>query len=368
MSSIVLSGPQSTRITDVKGRGLLNFASNDYLQLANHPDIVDAGITCLRSSGAGMASVAFISGHHEAHSELEELTAQMLRAEATVLFSSCYSANVALFSALYGDGDLIISDSLNHASLIDGIRLSRSARAVFNHGDLQALRDLLSDRDRYGRCVIVSDTVFSMEGDYVDLEALVGLAAEFDCDLVLDHSHLIGTEPSDGVGKFTWTPLPNTHVLITGTYGKALGGSAGGFIAGSEAAIETLRQKARPYIFSNLMPPALASIAAEAIRVMGRESWRVERLHHNVMMFSSLAASLGISVSESHRHPIIPLHGPDDAAVLRASGMLQERDIHAVAVTYPVVPRGEGRIRVQLTTGHSQEDMALLLSTWRECI
>lgn len=368
MESLTLHGPQGTCITSSSGRELLNFASNDYLQLANHPDVVEAGVTGLRNNGAGVASVAFISGHHESHAELEELTSAMLQAEETILFSSCYAANVALFSALYGKDDLILSDSLNHASLIDGIRLARSSRGVFAHGDLNELRDLLADRVRYGRCAIVADTVFSMEGDYADVEGLKAIATEFECDLILDHSHLLGTEPSDGVGKFIWSSLSNSELIITGTYGKALGGAAGGFIAGSEAVIETLKQKARPYVFSNLMPPVVATIAAEAIRVMKREPWRLKRLNQNVRTFSNLANSFGIRLPVGHSHPIVPLQGSDDAAVSRAGEMLGDHDIHAVAMMYPVVPQGKARVRIQLTSGHTEEEMNRLLSIWRECI
>lgn len=365
---MVLSGPQSTHIRDATGRSLLNFASNDYLQLANHPAVVEAGITCLQQNGAGVASVAFISGYHEAHVELEQLTAEMLGAEDCLLFSSCYTANVGLFNSSYGENDLIISDALNHASLIDGIRLARSRRAVFPHGDLAKLRELLADREAYGKCVIVSDTVFSMEGDYADVEALRGIAAEYSCDLVLDHSHLLGAESPDGVGAFAWSALPDSEVLITGTYGKALGGSGGGFIAGSRTMVSTLRRQMRPYVFSNLMPPVAAAIASEAIRVIRREPWRTERLHQNVQTFIRLAAELGVSIPEDHRHPIIPLRAGDDAAVERASTLLGERDIHAMAMSYPVVPKGEGRIRVQLTSGHTEEEMSSLLSAWSECL
>lgn len=361
---MVLVGPQSTRIKVASGRTLVNFASNDYLQLANHPEIVEAGIECLRHNGAGMASVAFISGFHDTHLELQELTAELLAAEDCLLFSSCYSANVGLFGALYGEGDFIISDNLNHASLIDGIRLTRAQRTIFPHGDLARLEEILANRGQYDQCAIVADTVFSMEGDYADVEELRRIAAEYSCDLILDHSHLLGTAQPDGVGPFTWAPLPDSEFVITGTYGKALGGSAGGFIAGSEAVISKIRKQARPYIFSNLMPPVAAAIAAEAIRVMGREPERHHALQENIKTFAQLAAQHGVAVPDSHRHPIIPLKAADDAAVSRASVLLRESDVHAVAMTYPVVPKGEGRVRVQLTSGHTAEEMSRLLKAW----
>lgn len=367
-STLVLMGAQSTRIRDTSGRERVNFASNDYLQLAGHPALAEAGIACLRENGAGMASVAFISGFHHTHEELAELTAEMLGAEGCLLFSSCYAANVGLFGSLYGEGDLIISDALNHASLIDGIRLARAERALFPHGDLARLEEILEKRDDHGRCAIVADTVFSMEGDYADVDALKRIAAQYSCDLILDHSHLTGTASPDGIGPYTWSPLPDGEFIITGTYGKALGGSAGGFIVGSEAIISKLRRQARPYIFSNLMPPVAAAVAAEAIRVMRREPERNEQLQRNVSSFARIAAELGVSVPEGHRHPIVPLKAADDDAVARASEMLGARDIHAVAMSYPVVPKGEGRIRVQLTSGHTEDDMRALLSAWSECL
>lgn len=367
-STLVLVGPQSTRIRDASGRELVNFASNDYLQLANHPALAEAGIACLRENGAGMASVAFISGFHRTHEELEQLTVEMLGAEACILFSSCYAANVGLFGSLYGEGDLIVSDALNHASLIDGIRLAKAKRALFPHGDLARLEEILADRRDYGRCAIVADTVFSMEGDYADVEELRRIAAEHSCDLILDHSHLTGTAPPDGIGAYNWSPLPDGEFIITGTYGKALGGSAGGFIAGSEAVVAQLRKQARPYIFSNLMPPVAAAIAGEAIRVMRREPGRNAQLQRNVETFARIAAELGVPVPEGQRHPIVPLKASDDEAVARASVLLGERDIHAVAMSYPVVPKNEGRIRVQLTSGHTEEEMRGLLSAWSECV
>lgn len=365
--SMVLVGPQSTRIRDLSGREFVSFASNDYLRLANHPALAEAGIACLRENGAGMASVAFISGFHKTHLELEELTVSLLAAESCLLFSSCYTANVGLFGAIYGKSDLIISDALNHASLIDGIRLARAERAVFPHGDLVRLEEILADRERYDRCAIVADTVFSMEGDYADVEGLRQLAARYSCDLILDHSHLLGTEPPDGVGPYAWSPLPGGELIITGTYGKALGGSAGGFVAGSESLVSKLRAQARPYVFSNLMPPVTTTIAAEGIRVLGRESWRNEQLQRNVAAFARLASESGVPVPAGHRHPIIPLKASDDKAVARASALLRERSIHTVAMSHPVVPRGEGRIRVQLSSGHTEEEMSRLISVWSEC-
>ncbi|MFG1819313.1 glycine C-acetyltransferase [Kribbella sp. NPDC049174] len=336
---------------------LVNFASNDYLGLAADPEVLESAQRALRDQGLGVTAGRVLCGTREIHGELEAAIAELVRAEDAVLYGSCFDANLGTFDALLGPDDAVFSDALNHASLIDGIRLSSARRSVFGHADLDELaRRLAASADARHR-LIVTDGVFSMDGDIAALPQLSELADHYDAALMVDDSHATGVLGTTGAGTSESYGLDGRVDVLTGTLGKALGGGAGGFVAGSHAVVETLRQVSRPYIFTNAMAPPLAAAALTAIRIArGRPELR-ERLAANTAWLRRTLLDLGYDVLPGE-HPIIPvmLRGSlarEVAAALRREGVL------AFALSYPVVPVGEERIRVQVSASHTTEQLEL---------
>lgn len=348
---LVVSGAQGPTL-GVDGETLVNLASNDYLGLAGDPEVLDSATRALREMGLGVTAGRVLCGTREVHGELEAAIAELVGTDDAVLYSSCFDANLGVFAALLGPDDVVLSDALNHASLIDGIRLTRARPRVYPHADLGELERMLAEVADARHRVIVTDGVFSMDGDIVALPGLSELARRYDAALVVDDSHATGVLGSTGAGTAEHFGLPAGPDVLTGTLGKALGGGSGGFVAGPRAVVETLRQVSRPYVFTNAMAPALAVAALTAIRIARERPVLRERLAAGTAWLRGALADLGYEVPPGE-HPIIPVmlrggtRARDVAAALRHEGVL------AFALSYPVVPAGEERIRVQVSAGHT---------------
>lgn len=356
-------------VARIDGLGeVLVFCSNNYLGLANHPEVVQAGIDGLRRYGAGTASVRFICGSFDCHRVLERRIAAFLGTEAALTYVSCWNANEGLLPTLVQEGDLIISDELNHASIIDAGRLARHAvRRVFPHRDLSALEAELARSEDGAVTVVVTDGVFSMEGDLAPLPEMVQLCRRFGATLVVDDSHGVGVLGPGGRGTHEHFGLPG-HApegvdILTGTLGKALGGAAGGYVAGPRDVIDHLVQRSRPQLFSNALPPTVACSAAKALELLDREPERVAMLHANVERMREGLGTLGYKLLESPS-AIVPIMIGDTAEAIRLSGKLLEQGIFVTGFGFPVVPEGTARLRVQLSTAHTPEQIDTALEAF----
>ena len=350
-------------VVDIAGKGeVLVLCSNNYLGLADHPEVIEAGIQGLRDYGAGTASVRFICGTLECHRRLERKIAEFVGTESSLTYVSCWNANEALFPTLVGPQDVVLSDELNHASIIDGMRLmSKSVtKKVYRHSNLEELETLLKATPDHPTRWVVTDGVFSMEGDVAHLPELIELCNRYDAMLVVDDSHGIGVLGGSGRGTPEHFDCLEQIDVITGTLGKALGGAAGGYIAASARAIQVLEQRARPSLFSNALPATVAYSAHRAIEIIQQDSSIVKRLHENVAKFRQGLADLGFDCTPSPT-AIIPIMIGDEAEAIRKSARLFELGVMAIGFAFPVVPRGEARIRVQvsaaLTDDHIQQAM-----------
>jgi glycine C-acetyltransferase len=369
-----IEGPMGATV-ELRGFGRVAcFCSNNYLGLANHPEVVEAGIEGLRRHGAGTASVRFICGTFECHERLERTLAEFHGCEAAYTFTSCWNANEAVFPTLCDPGDTIVSDELNHASIIDGIRLAASIkkgvnRAVYRHGDIASLRERLREArraDASGVLWVVTDGVFSMEGDIADLPALRAACDDFGALLVVDDSHGTGVMGRTGRGTHEHWGMPGRAVdLFTGTLGKALGGAAGGYVVGSRAAVDLLLQRGRPTLFSNALPATVACSAQRAIEILMREPERVERLRANASAARAGIRSAGFEVLESPT-AICPIIVHDTARAIAMSRRLLELGVFVIGFGYPVVPEGHARLRCQVSAAHGPEHLEALVRGLRE--
>ncbi|WP_328997752.1 glycine C-acetyltransferase [Kribbella sp. NBC_00709] len=348
---LVVSGPQGPTL-GVAGATLVNLASNDYLGIAGDPEVLESARRALRDHGLGVTAGRVLCGTRTVHGQLEASIADLVGAEDALLYNSCFDANLGVFDALLGRDDAIISDELNHASLIDGIRLSSARRRVFAHGDLADLERCLAECADARHRLIVTDGVFSMDGDIAALPRLHELAQSYDAALLVDDSHATGVLGATGAGTAEYFGLTGGVDVLTGTLGKALGGGAGGFVAGSWAVVETLRQASRPYIFTNAMAPPLAAAAVTAIQIArGRPGLR-ERLAANTAWFRDALRDLGYDVLPG-QHPIIPVMLRGRSLARDVAMALRDEGVLAFALSYPVVPAGEERIRVQVSAAHT---------------
>ncbi len=364
-----IEGPMD-RTVRLQGRGeVLCFCSNNYLGLANHPEVVEAGVAGLRKYGAGTASVRFICGNFDCHAALEARLCAFYGCEAAYTFTSCWNANEAIFATLCEAGDLIISDELNHASIIDGIRLAGVIkkgllRTVYKHNDIAALRAKLEDARKNpevtGTIWVVTDGVFSMEGDIADLPSMRALCDEFNALLVVDDSHGTGVMGATGRGTHEHFGMPASAIdYFTGTLGKALGGGAGGYIVGSARAIALLTQRGRPTLFSNALPCTIACSAEKAIEVLMREPERVQRLRDNVAVAREGIRGTGFTVLESST-AICPVIVHDTAKAIAMSKRLLDFGVFVIGFGFPVVAEGHARLRIQISAAHTTEDIASL--------
>jgi glycine C-acetyltransferase len=349
---------------------VLVFCSNNYLGLANHPEVVEAGIVGLKKYGAGTASVRFICGTFDCHLELEERIASFLGTEAALTYVSCWNANEGLITNLVESGDAILSDELNHASIIDATRLARQAtRKVYAHSDMEALRSTLKEVEQAPVKLVVTDGVFSMEGDIAKLPELAAICNEVAATLIVDDSHGTGVLGEHGRGVHEHCGVaatgPSGVDLFTGTLGKALGGAAGGYVAGPREVIDYLIQRSRPQLFSNALPPTVACSAAKALEILQREPERVARLHQNVAKMRDGLRNLGYEVLESPT-AILPIIVGETAEAIRLSDELLKKGLFVIGFGFPVVPEGAARLRIQMSAAHTDEHIDRALEVFKE--
>ncbi len=352
----VLEGPQGPTVR-VRGREVVMLTSNNYLGFSSHPSIVEAAHEGIRRFGNGLSSVRFICGTQTIHKDLEKKIASFLGTEDTILYLSCFAANEGLFAPLLGEEDALYSDALNHASIIDGMRLGKAQRRVYPHNDLGALeKSLTEDQGRIRHRMIVTDGVFSMEGELAPLPKLVDVARRFDALLVVDDSHATGVLGKTGRGTAEELSCLGQVDLITGTLGKALGGAAGGFITGREPIVTYLRQKSRPYLFSNTLPPAICNASLQAFTLLEQSPGLVATLRENTRVFRDGLKRLGFAVHDGI-HPIIPIIVGDTALAIAMSKELLEEGCYVSGFGFPVVPQGQARLRVQVSAAHTREHL-----------
>jgi len=344
---------------------VLNLCANNYLGLANHPEIVVAAKAALDRWGYGLSSVRFICGTQEIHKELERTLSEFLGTEDTILYSSCFDANGGFFEALLSEQDAIVSDELNHASIIDGVRLCRAQRFRYRNGDLTDLDARLSEARDVRFRVIATDGVFSMDGSLAPLAGICALAERYEALVLVDDSHATGFVGPSGRGTHEQAGVMGRVDVLTGTLGKALGGASGGYASGRREIIEFLRQRSRPYLFSNTVPPAVLAGALKALELVEREPALRARLWENTRYFRGRIASLGFTVTPGD-HPIIPIMIGDAALAHRMAARLLDKGIYVVGFSYPVVPRGKARIRVQMSAALSREDLDCALCAFAD--
>jgi glycine C-acetyltransferase len=351
----LLDSPQGARVR-TGGAELLNFCANNYLGLADHPAVLAAAHRALDEWGFGMASVRFICGTQTPHTRLESELSAFLGTAASILYPSCFDANGGTFEVLLDERDAVISDELNHASLIDGIRLCRATRYRYANRDLDDLRRKLSEASGARRRLVVTDGVFSMDGYLAPLDRICELAQEFGAMVMVDDSHAVGVLGHTGAGTPELFGLRDAVDLVSGTLGKALGGASGGYVSGRAEIVQLLRQRSRPYLFSNAVPPAMVAGASAALQLLAASSREREALRANTMLFRSLMTDAGFTVLPGE-HPIVPvMFGDATLAGAVAESMLRQ-GVYVVAFSYPVVPAGRARIRVQLSAAHSTDDV-----------
>jgi glycine C-acetyltransferase len=347
-----LLGPQGVEIRVDQGT-VLNFCANNYLGLANHPDIVQAAMDGLKSHGYGMASVRFICGTQDLHKRLERAVSEFLGTEDTILYSSCFDANGGLFEALLDERDAVISDALNHASLIDGIRLCKAKRFRYAHSDMAELEARLQEASGCRIRLIATDGVFSMDGDLAKLDRIVELADRYDAAVVVDDSHATGVLGPGGRGTPAHFGLADRVEIVTSTLGKTLGGGTGGFTSGKAEIIELLRQRSRPYLFSNSLPPVIVAGALCALDLVAHGDDLRARLHENARYVRARLTELGFRLIPGE-HPIIPIMLGEATVATEMAHALMKEGIYVVGFSYPVVPQGQARIRVQMSAAHTK--------------
>jgi glycine C-acetyltransferase len=351
----VLEGPQGAQVA-VGGRTVLNFCANNYLGLANDPALVRAAQAGLDRWGFGLASVRFICGTQEIHKELEAAIARFLGMEDAILYTSCFDANGGLFETLLGEGDVVISDALNHASIIDGIRLCRAERRRYEHADMASLARMLEETRGARTRLIATDGVFSMDGDVAPLLDICRLADRHDALVMVDDSHATGFFGPTGRGTPEHAGVAERVDIITSTLGKALGGASGGFTAARQEIVSLLRQRSRPYLFSNTLPPALVVASLACLDLLSENGARRERLAANTRWFRRAMTEAGFAIRPGE-HPIVPIMLGDARLAHRMAADLLEAGIYVVGFSYPVVPPGHARIRVQISAAHEPGDL-----------
>ena len=350
----VITTPQGVVIKTTQAGEVLNFCANNYLGLANHEDIVNAAIQALHDHGFGMASVRFICGTQDLHKQLESAIAEFLGTEDAILYSSCFDANTGLFETLLDENDAIISDALNHASIIDGVRLCKAKRFRYAHADMAELEQQLQQAQSCRTRLIATDGVFSMDGDIARLDAIVELAGKYDALLMVDDSHATGVIGATGRGSAEYNNVMQHIDIYTSTLGKAMGGGSGGFTAGSRDVVGLLRQRSRPYLFSNTMMPALAAAGIKAFELLSGSTELGDRLHANTRYFREAMTAAGFDIRPGD-HPIVPIMLYDAALAENMARKLLEQGIYVIGFSYPVVPRDQARIRVQISAAHTRE-------------
>jgi glycine C-acetyltransferase len=359
----VLSSPQQAHV-DVQGRTeVLNMCANNYLGLANHPEVVRAAHEALEHWGNGMASVRFICGTQEPHKTLERAISEFLRMEDTILYSSCWDANGGLFETILGADDAVISDELNHASIIDGIRLCKAQRLRYKNNDMADLEARLDEARGARFKLIATDGVFSMDGIIADLRSICDLAEKHDALVMVDDSHAVGFMGKQGRGTHEYRDVMGRVDIITGTLGKALGGASGGYTSGRSELIALLRQRSRPYLFSNSVAPPILGASLKAIELCRGSTELRDRLEENTKFFRSEMTERRFNIVAGE-HPITPIMIGDAALAGRMADKLLEKGVYAIGFSYPVVPQGKARVRVQVSAAHTRDDLEFAIDAF----
>jgi len=359
----VITSPQRARIGVAERREVLNLCANNYLGLANHPDVVAAAHEALDRWGYGLASVRFICGTQQLHKQLEDRISTFLGTEDTILYTSCFDANGGLFETLLGPEDAVISDELNHASIIDGIRLSKARRLRYKNNDMDELAARLREAADARFRLIATDGVFSMDGIIADLPGICDLAESHDALVMVDDSHAVGFMGAGGRGTPEHHGVMGRVDIVTGTLGKALGGASGGYTSGRREIIALLRQRSRPYLFSNTLAPPIVGASLKAIELIAESGELRHRLWENTRRFRQGMTERGFQIVPGE-HPIVPIMLGDAVLASRMAEALLERGIYAVAFSYPVVPQGKARIRAQLSAVHTPDDVEFAIEAF----
>ncbi len=364
-SERIITTPQRDIIDTTSNFGVINMCANNYLGLADSPRVIRAAKEAYDRWGYGLASVRFICGTQKIHKDLESAISDFLGMEDTILYSSCFDANGGLFEPLLGENDAVISDELNHASIIDGIRLCKASKYRYKNNDMEDLRKQLEAAKKARIKMIVTDGVFSMDGYIANLKAICGLADEFDALVAVDDSHAVGFMGKTGRGTHEYCGVMGRVDILTGTLGKALGGASGGYVSAKKEVVELLRQRSRPYLFSNTLAPAIAGASLEVIKMLGDTTEYRDRVHENTSYFREKMEALGFDLLPG-THPIVPIMLYDARIATEFSARLLEKGVYVTGFSFPVVPRGKARIRTQVSARHTKEDLDAAIDAFSE--
>ena len=363
----VITTPQKSRIDTTEAKQVVNMCANNYLGLSNRPELIEAAKASYDKWGFGLSSVRFICGTQSVHKELEQKLSEFLGMDDTILYSSCFDANGGLFETLLGPEDAIISDELNHASIIDGVRLCKAKRFRYKNNSMDDLRAQL-EAARDAGCqvkLIATDGVFSMDGYIANLQGICDLADEFDALVMVDDSHAVGFMGDTGRGTPEFCGVRDRVDIITGTFGKALGGASGGYTAARQEIVDLLRQRSRPYLFSNTLAPAICAASIKTIDLLSASTELRDRVHENTAYFRSKLSALGFDVLEGS-HPIVAVMLYDAKVAAEFAARMLEKGVYVVGFSYPVVPQGKARIRTQVSAGHTKEDLDFAVQCFKE--
>ena len=361
----VIMTPQGTTIRVADGKPVLNLCANNYLGLAQHPAVKAAAREALETWGYGLASVRFICGTQGVHKQLEAKLAEFLHTEDTILYSSCFDANGGLFETLLGQEDAVISDELNHASIIDGIRLCKAQRYRYRNNDMADLETKLKEAAGARFRLIATDGVFSMDGYIANLAGICDLADKYDALVMVDDSHAVGFMGPHGRGTPEYNQVLGRVDILTGTLGKALGGASGGYTSGRKEIIALLRQRSRPYLFSNTLAPAIAGASLKVLELLSASTDLRDRLEANTRFFREGMSKLGFSILPG-THPIVPVMLGDAALAAKAADAMLGKGVYVIGFSYPVVPQGKARIRTQISAAHSEKDLAFAIEQFAQ--
>jgi len=362
-----ITTPQGAMVGATDGRSVLNMCANNYLGLAQHPVIRQAAHDALDQWGYGLASVRFICGTQQVHKDLENSLTDFLGTEDTILYGSCFDANGGLFETLLGPEDAVISDELNHASIIDGVRLCKAMRFRYKNRDMADLEARLVEADEKGARfkLISTDGVFSMDGFIAPLQAICDLAEKYNAQVMVDDSHAVGFMGRQGRGTHEHCDVMGRVDIITGTLGKALGGASGGYTSGRRDIIELLRQRSRPYLFSNTLAPVIAGTSLKALDLLKQSTTLRDTLETNTRFFRKTMTEAGFDITPGE-HPIVPVMLGDAALATRFADAMLVRSVYVIGFSYPVVPHGKARIRTQISASHTREDLELAVQAFRD--
>jgi len=363
-SERTITTPQNANIA-TNGREVINLCANNYLGLADHPTVLEAARNALDEWGYGLASVRFICGTQQIHKELESKLSAFLGTDDTILYSSCFDANGGLFETLLGSEDAVISDSLNHASIIDGVRLCKAQRYRYANNDMADLETKLQEAQNARFRLIATDGVFSMDGTIANMKGICDLADKYDALVMMDDSHAVGFLGATGRGTHEYCDVLGRVDIITGTLGKALGGASGGYTSGRKEIVEMLRQRSRPYLFSNSVAPPIVAASLKVLELLGNSTDLRDKLEENTRFFRAGIEKLGYTVLPGE-HPIVPIMLGDAALASRVADALLERGVYVIGFSYPVVPQGKARIRTQISAAHSREDLEFALKAFAD--